>query len=393
LVYLVPGDSRSGFAVIIPAAQEPVWLALPDLNTAGLAPFEAYITAASRSLVGPAAGNGPAASQPRTAQMRDLDSVDGGELDEVCDWAWRTAVGPLFDRGLQLPEGRPARIVLIPVRDLARVPWHAARRRTADGRAEYALQKAVFSYAPSARMMCESAWRGEVPLSDGGLVVADPATAGAAGDLTSARLEAVAVRETFYPAARYLGRLPDGSRSPEGGGGAAELRAWFDDPAGGPMVHLACHGVVRAGGGPGETSYLVLDGGSHLAAEEIADSLSAGSRDLGLAVLAACSSGATGRGYDEAFSLSTVFLAAGVRSVISAQWPVPDSATSVLMYLFHHCLRQEGLPPADALRAAQLWLLEGREPPAQMPEELRRRLLGQDLTGLTAWGAFVHSGR
>ena len=382
LVYLVPGDSRSGFAVIIPAAQEPIWLSLPNLNTDGLAPFEAYITAASRTQADPA-----------SERLRDLNPAGDKELDEVCDWAWRTAVGPLFDRGLQLPADRPARIVLIPVRDLARVPWHAARLRTADGKAEYALQKAVFSYAASARMMCESAWRGDVPLSDHGLVVADPATAGAAGDLSSARLEAIAVRETFYPGARYLGRLPDGSRSPEGGGDAAELRAWFDDPSGGPMVHLACHGVVRAGLGPDETSYLVLEAGSHLAAEEIADSLSAGSRDLSLAVLAACSSGATGRGYDEAFSLSTVFLAAGVRSVISAQWPVPDSATSVLMYLFHHCLRREGLAPVDALREAQLWLLEGREPPAQMPEELRRRILEQDLAGLTAWGAFVHGGR
>ena len=87
-----------------------------------------------------------------------------------------------------------------------------------------------------------------------------------------------------------------------------------------------------------------------------------------------------------------MLLARGARSVVSAQWPVADSETSVLMFMFHHFLRVENLRPADALRAAQLWMLRDRRPPRSMPDALLTRLARVGEIRVAAWAGFVHSG-
>ena len=74
-------------------------------------------------------------------------------------------------------------------------------------------------------------------------------------------------------------------------------------------------------------------------------------------------------------------------------WPVPDEATSVLMYMTHHFLRRAGDPSAVALRRAQLWVLDpAREVPADMPREMRERVEGIDPDDLSAWAGFTHLG-
>ena len=113
-------------------------------------------------------------------------------------------------------------------------------------------------------------------------------------------------------------------------------------------------------------------------------------------MLAACRHRPSISGYDEAYSLGTAFLAGGVRSVLSTQWAIPDGATSVLMFMFHHYLMVEGLPPGDALRRAQLWMLDpARRVPATMPEMLLDEVYrpGVDLTQIAAWAGFVHWGQ
>ena len=390
LVYLLPGDDKQGAAVIIRAAEEPSRILLPALNTRNLAGFEQFMEASARS-----AARGGNAVNPRdlTAQ-RDLAAPPVVRaVDEVCDWAWKTVVGPLLTEIPPDSPDRPARIVLIPMRELSRVPWHAARYREG-GEVHYAVERAVFSYAVSARMFCESAWRADVPLTDSGLVVGDPDTAGEACDLPAARAEARAVRDCFYPAARYVGRRADGAPGEDGVGDAGQILAWLADPAAGPMIHLACHGGNRAGLTETDTSYLVLHRGRHLAAEELVRGLIANpGRDLALAVLAACRSGESGRGFDEVFSLATTLLANNTRTVISAQWAVPDAATSMLMFMFHYYLRAKELRPVDALREAQLWMIGDREPPKAMPPELTRRLAERHTSEVASWAAFIHTGR
>jgi CHAT domain-containing protein len=102
----------------------------------------------------------------------------------------------------------------------------------------------------------------------------------------------------------------------------------------------------------------------------------------------------SGRGHNEAFSLSTAFLVAGADSVVGSLWPVPDEATSVLMFLTHHFLRTHGEPPAKALRRAQLWMLNpDRELPDDLPPALAARSRRIDPHDLTAWAGFTHLGR
>ncbi|MEN8656215.1 CHAT domain-containing protein [Streptomyces sp. 21So2-11] len=391
LVYLLPGDELNGAAVVIPADAPPSWLPLPKLNDTGIAAFEAFLFDAAQGMEG------------RDAPARDSALLDARikapqALEEICEWAWEAAIGPLVERHLNLPADRPARLVLIPVRELARVPWHAARTRSADGTWRYAMERVVFSYTPSARLLCESAWRDPVPLNGEGLVIGDPDSAGKARDLPAARLEALAIRDCFYPDARYVGRLPDGEQSPEGAGTRDEVLRWLADPAGGTVMHLACHGIVEQSTSAEDSSYLLLDRGEHLAAERLVRTLGADpDRGIALAVLAACSTGRSGRGYDEAFSLSTTLLAGRVRSVVSATWSVPDEATSVLMFMFHHFLKEEGLAPADALRTAQLCMVGRRKPPEAMPGRMRAQLRAQlrshDRSDIASWAAFVHTGR
>jgi CHAT domain-containing protein len=64
------------------------------------------------------------------------------------------------------------------------------------------------------------------------------------------------------------------------------------------------------------------------------------------------------------------------------------------MFMFHHCLVNERMAPADALRATQLWLLDPeRRPPSGMSEVFIGDLAAHDFTDVTCWAAFSHQGR
>jgi CHAT domain-containing protein len=167
-----------------------------------------------------------------------------------------------------------------------------------------------------------------------------------------------------------------------------------DDGEAGALLHLACHGMVDLRTDAADTSYLLLSGGERLSAEELVSSAASVGRPIALAVLSACSSGVCGRGDDEAFSLSTTLLAGNVATVVATQWSVPDEATSVLMFMFHHYLRHENLPPAEALRQAQLWMITpDRRPPLTMPPDLQSLLTRSNPASPIEWAAFVHFGR
>lgn len=391
LVYLVPARGiMPGVAAVVPSSGPPTWMILPELMLGGGRQLDKYLQLS-------ALRGDPARDVSPT---KDADTFRA-RLDSLCEWSWRAVMGPVLDlvgRHAPAPAGRVQRIVLVPMGDLALVPWHAAREPV-DGRA-YAVQRCSFSYAVSARMLCDSAHRPPVPVSSLGMILGDPDTTDPANGhrapaLPAARAEAFAVRQAFYRAARYVGQRPDGSASPSGPGDRDAVIAWLTShqPGAGAVLHLACHGVTRADADDG-SSYLLLAGGNRLTAEELVGLLAdRPHRSIGLVVLAACRSGVSTRGYDEAYSLGTTFLAAGVRSVLSTQWSIPDGATSLLMFMFHHFLRAEGHPPRDALRRAQLWMLDPRRcPPDSMPPQLRGQLDDTEPADPTTWAAFVHSG-
>ncbi|MDQ7803302.1 CHAT domain-containing protein [Amycolatopsis sp. A133] len=386
LVYLVPADQQQpGLALVVPREGQLAYLPLSYLDVErGAGAGEDYLSALShlsREL-------SPAVQAPFTDR-----------LDDLCDWAWRVAIGPLLERYFArdaAKRGRVPRIVLVPMAKLADIPWQAARNREGT----YALELAAFSLAVSAREFCANAARPPVRLTSTGLVVGDPDTAGSARDLPAARLEAFEIHKAFLRAAKYVGRRPTGSVSPSGAGTAGQVRSWLaaGGPHAGAVLHLACHGQFSSrkraakaclvlapdsAGAPGE-----------LGADEIVRLLhSTPDRQIGLVVMAACHTARSIHGYDEAYSLGTAFLAGGVRTVLSTQWAVPDEATSMLMYLFHHYLRTEKLPPWQALRAAQLCLIRPDTPmPEAMPAHLRELAADREHTGVVGWAGFVHAG-
>ena len=164
------------------------------------------------------------------------------------------------------------------------------------------------------------------------------------------------------------------------------------------MLHLACHGQFTSDERAAKAA-LVLAPDSpgtpgELGADEIVRLLHrTPGRRIGLVVMAACHTGRSIHGYDEAYSLGTAFLAGGVRTVLFTQWAIPDEATSMLMYLFHHYLRAEKLPPWQALRTAQLCLLRPDAPiPDSVPAPLRESFAHREHVGVAGWAGFVHGG-
>ncbi|MDP9793147.1 hypothetical protein J2S43_001659 [Catenuloplanes nepalensis] len=386
LVYLVPArPPNPGWAVVVPADGRPGYMALPGLRI-DTADVDLFLRALrTRNLVADG--------------TRDLGPAhDDGEfrtrLETLSDWAWRAAVGPLLSSGITRPEGRVPHIYLVPMGDLSRVPWHAARPH--DG--EYAVQRVAFSQTASARMLVDAAGRPAVPLSPTGLVVGDPQTPPHIPDLTAARAEAQAIHRAFYRGGRYVGRLTSGT-APSGAGTVAEVRDWLTvpRPGRGSTLHLACHGFTDTANA---RSFLQLapdpvTGESELDATELIDLMgSAPERQVGLVVLAACRTGLAMNGYDDAYSLGTAFLAGGARSVLSTLWSIPDGDTSVLMFMFHHYRVAGRLPVWEALRRAQTWMLDPtRDVPPSMPRPLREQLESSDAGRTAAWAGFVHGGQ
>ena len=80
--------------------------------------------------------------------------------------------------------------------------------------------------------------------------------------------------------------------------------------------------------------------------------------------------------------------------VLRAGWPAPGSSASLLAFMTSHFQRGEGLPPAEALRRAQLWMLDGgRAAPHSMPEHLRAAAGEAGCAEVAAWAGVTHHGR
>lgn len=128
-------------------------------------------------------------------------------------------------------------------------------------------------------------------------------------------------------------------------------------------VHIASHFNLDP---CNETmSYLLLGDGSHLTLDKL-KSQQALFRGVDLLVFSACSTGigsASKRGR-EVDGIGYVGETQGAKAVMATLWPVADESTSILMRRFYE-LREAGNTKAEALRLAQVGLLDGTIKPAK----------------------------
>lgn len=368
LVYLIPAsDACPGTALVVPAFTDVQRIALPAMHLSGSA-AEGHVTAVG--------------SLRDMAIKRPGDKNPAQRLDELCRWAWSVAMRPILRHVEAWRLGRTPRLIFIPMGALALVPWHAAYRETEAG-PRYAVQDAILSYSVSAQAFAAAAAYPH-QRSESALVIGNPS-----GDLSFAGLEAQAIHERFYLHGTYFGWPRDAAK---GAGTPDEVLDWLASTAKGPStLHFACHANVDTDR-PAD-GHLVLAGGS-LTARRLLEVSSLAALVINHVFLAACTTNVTGSDYDEAFSLSTAFIAAGAHTVFGSLWPVPDEDTSVLMYMVHHYLNVDRCSPADALHRAQLWMLDpARQPPEAMPPALRSSVARPQCADPVSWAGFTHLGR
>ncbi|MET8699583.1 CHAT domain-containing protein [Kitasatospora sp. NPDC004723] len=403
LVYLLPpGTGRSGEAVLVTPGEDgagalhllALTLVRADaVRSAGRGPLAAYRQA---HLDRQATLDGLPPRHPRRVAARRRWRAT---LAELCDWAGTTVLRPLLRHpalraAVHRGPDAPPRLVLVPFGELGGVPWHAALLSSGlrdGGRPVRAVERAVISYAASARQFCEVVRRPRLPLAERPVVVGDPTR-----ELMFAEAEAEYLHAAYYPHGTLLGYVEDA----EGEGTPAEVLAALPAPgrAGASVLHLACH-AVPSGESPLD-AYLGLAPGpragersGRLPVGDILRQAQGRPPDSpgGLVVLDACVSDHTGGDVDEALTLSSAFLAAGATGVVGSRWEVVDEMVCVLMYVFHGRLAA-GDPPAEALRRTQLWALDpDRRLPPDAPPELVS-LACRDPDALDVWAAFAYQG-
>ena len=376
LVYLIPGDQREpGHLLLVDRRGTATAVPSPDLRLDPDGPADAFLR-----------------TSPRSADWQAAFSA-------VSDWAGAVLVEPLLAALVAVPRPDPSavpRVVLVPGGRLGAVPWAAARRPDGPGQGRYACEDLVVSTTSSARQLIDVTSRDPLPLAMDPVLVADPT-----GDLDDSVVEVLALAAAFYPHAELLG-------DPAGIGPAApdedvDLRFGRATPAavldqlpgtdavGASLVHLSCHAVTGEGA---ETSWLTLTEPLSIAAVVRRAAGRPVSAAGGQVVLSACESDLAGHDHDEALTLATAFLAAGATTVVGSRWKVPDQLTCLLMFAYHHFLAGQGLPPVDALRAAQLWMLAPDRPDLPgMPELLHGYLAAGSADDPVCWAAFGHHGR
>ncbi|WP_147472853.1 CHAT domain-containing protein [Streptomyces triticirhizae] len=385
LVYLLPGAAL----VVGREAGAERALRLPGLERGALGPVEDYLSAAARRSERP--------GEP--AEQAAWEAA----LEEVCDWAGREVMGPLLD-WVEAGPGRaadapPPRLVLVSCGDLGVVPWHAARLPGG----QHALKRAVFSYAASGAQFRAAAGRRRVPPAGRPVLVADPTLR-----LLWAVDEVTTLRDACYERASLYGELADEQVPVAGRGTPEELLSVLPGGAGpaASLLHIASHG--SAGARP-TVSALELAGrltvarvldrpggrpetvGPETVGPEAGES---GAGESGpLVVLSACETDLSTRDHDEALTLTTAFVARGATDAVGTRWTATDGAAALLMAVFHDRLTAGGLAPPDALRAAQLWMLDpARTPPPGVVGRLRREAERTRLSRLVCWAPFIHQG-
>ena len=176
---------------------------LPGLAGAGhRTPLDAYLTTLNVALD----GYDPAAGDPEGFRAGPLGHAWADALDNLGRWAYPHIMAPLVDhvRGWSLDH--LPHLALIPLGDLAAIPYAAAwTDEGSPGRERrYALDDVVLSYAASARLLAEVARRPQQPLSERVVLVCEPG-----GELPMSRRATRLLTSRQYPGAEVYGLKSD----------------------------------------------------------------------------------------------------------------------------------------------------------------------------------------
>jgi CHAT domain-containing protein len=381
--------------------------------------FVAFILAPGQPVrrveLGPAAPIEDATERWRNAIARQQDSPAGQTL---CRLVWE----PL---ARHVPAGTRA-LYLAPDWYLTRLPWAAL---PADAAGTVLLERYTLAVVPHGPFLLERLLHPGRPAAGAGRVLAlggvrydaDPRPRGGYRYLPGTRAELAQV-------AALAGRRPVVRLE----GDAATAERLARELPGARYAHLATHGffnrpeLIRekqarqrlwkswefqpeqatdTGGlalrSPLHFTGLVLAGANQPAGGGSAGAILTGEglaelplEKLDLAVLSACETGLGAANFlgEGVFGLQRAFHLAGCRNVVASLWQVPDVATLVLMEQFYQRLwhEKQPLPPAEALRQAQLAVLRDpglvRRRAEALRAELAKRGVGEAELELRGFG-------
>jgi hypothetical protein len=229
----------------------------------------------------------------------------------------------------------------------ATVPWSADR---------------IFTRYSSAREVVELARRTPHPITGRVVFVANPR-----GDREHAGLEAMVLRRIFHPNSAGLGRLIERA---DGAGTSADVEAHLP---GASLMHINC-------------GFHSTDDGPALELSQADLPLAHIQGLAGLAILADASSDST--------AAAEAMIDAGLTGVVWWRDPVPTPVASLMLFVLHGLLVDDGLPPAEAVHAVQRWMLRAdRTPPTGLPISYPGGLDGIDLTDPVYRGSLQYRGR
>jgi CHAT domain-containing protein len=294
-------------------------------------------------------------------------------IDTVTHQLWEPLMAPLLD---QLTQQQIDRAVLIPTGYLSLLPLHAAWTEDphAPSGRQYVIDRIHFTYAPNAKSLTAAQAIATNTTGNAILAIDNPTQ-----DLPNAQREIQQVT-SYFEQPKILQ------------GATAQAATVLDQLPNYQYIHLACHGTADLNE-PLKSGLQMSDrllSLKEFLALKLGEDNSSGIR---LAVLSACETALPGtENTDEAISLPTGLLQAGVAGIIASLWAVDDSRTMLLLTKFYELWQGAAALPIDvALYQSQLWLrnITEKDLAALIGQ---RTLTPEKYQHLYYWAAFSYTG-
>jgi CHAT domain-containing protein len=294
-------------------------------------------------------------------------------IDQITHQLWQSLMEPVVHH---LKNQHITQAILIPTGFLSFLPLHAAWTEdssTLTGR-RYVIDDIHFTYVPNARSLYAAQAIATHTQSDSILAIDDPRN-----NLSNSALEIKAAIQNFHE--------PTVLQRSE-----ASINNVRSQLTKASIVHFSCHGTANLDD-PLNSGLLMSDG-----LFTLRDILALNLSEQGgirLAILSACETGLSGvENADEAISLPTGLLQAGVAGAIASLWAVSDLSTRLLLVKFYELWREENLPADQALRQAQIWLRDSTDSEKEdfFPDFIALDRNDRSFTHPYHWGAFSYTG-